>query len=46
MLSRGIDEALQREHGFARTRATDEQARAVAREATVAQLIESFDAGG
>ena len=46
MLLRGIDETLQREHRLACSRATDEQARAVARESTMAQLIESPDARG
>jgi hypothetical protein len=44
MLPRSIDEALQRKHGLACSRATDEQARAVARKSTMAELIESLDA--
>lgn len=40
-----IHQALQREHGLARAGAADDQARAVAREATLAQLIETLDAG-
>jgi hypothetical protein len=39
-----IDETLQRKHRLAGSRATDEQARAVARESAVAQLIETPDA--
>jgi len=42
----GVDEALQGEDGFARARAADEQARAVARQPAAAQLVESLDAGG
>src|ERR1700694_2365579 len=42
----GVDEALQSEDGFARTRSADEQARAVARQPAAAQLIQSLDAGG
>jgi hypothetical protein len=40
-----VDEALQGEHSLARTRAADEQARAVPRQPAAAQLIESLDAG-
>jgi len=41
----GVNQALQGEDGFARARAADEQARAVARQPAAAQLIESLDAG-
>jgi hypothetical protein len=40
-----ISPASQGEDGFARARAADEQARAVARQPAAAQLIESLDAG-
>jgi hypothetical protein len=44
MLLRRIDETLQRKHRLSGSRATDEQARAVARESSIAQLIETPDA--
>ena len=39
-----IDQALQREHGLACARASDDQAGAVARQSALAQFIESLDA--
>jgi hypothetical protein len=44
VLFRRIDETLQRKHRLTGSRATDEQARAVAGESTIAQLIEAADA--
>jgi hypothetical protein len=37
---------LQGKDGFARARAADNQARAVARQPAAAQLVKSLDAGG